>query len=226
MRRGSMKRVLITGASRGIGAAIAQKFPQEGWEILTPTRAEMDLRVPASITAYFETIKHLEIHSLINNAGINVNNPIEKIRENDLRAVMETNVTAPAILCKLITPLMQKQGYGRIVNISSIWGVISKEGRAAYSMSKNALNGLTNALAVELGASGILVNSVCPGFTKTELTDRTVPKDEQQRLSAEIPLRRFAEPSEIAEIVYFLGSDKNTYITGQKIVIDGGFTVK
>jgi len=118
---------------------------------------------------------------------------------------------------------MKTRGGGRIVTFSSIWGMRSKEYRPLYSMTKFGVNGMTRALARELGPSGILLNCVAPGYVLTEMTAKNVPPDEQKRLCAEIPLRRMAQPSEIAKTVAFLLSADNTYITGQTIVIDGGF---
>ena len=119
---------------------------------------------------------------------------------------------------------MALRGGGRIVNISSIFGIVSKEGRSLYSSTKFGINGLTKALAVELGPENILVNSICPGYTDTELTKKNVSEADKKALIPRIPLRRFAKPEEIASVAAFLVSDKNAYITGQTIVVDGGFS--
>jgi 3-oxoacyl-[acyl-carrier protein] reductase len=112
------------------------------------------------------------------------------------------------------------------VNVGSIWAVVSKKGRGLYSAVKNGLHGITNTLALELGEYNVLVNTVCPGFTLTELTKKNNAATEIQQISDKIPLKRMAKPEEIAEFIFFLCSDNNTYITGQKICIDGGFTVQ
>jgi len=122
-----------------------------------------------------------------------------------------------------VSRLMKKLNYGRIINIASIWSVISKPGRSIYSATKAGLVGMTKAAAAELGDWGILVNSVSPGFTMTELTKKSLSGSEIKDLSAQIPLKRFALPEEISKLVLFLASDLNGYITGQNIVIDGGF---
>ena len=111
-----------------------------------------------------------------------------------------------------------------IVNIASIWAIVSKSGRCVYSATKNGIHGVTNTLAVELAEYNILVNTVCPGFTLTEMTKKNNTEAEVAAISSDIPMKRMAEPREIAEVVYFLGSDKNTYLTGQKIAVDGGYT--
>lgn len=221
-----MRTVLITGASRGIGKAIFERFAEEGYRILAPTRAEMDLGDPASVDAYIRHNLDTGVDAIVNCAGINPLAAIGNILDSDFDRTMQINVKAPMKLIQGFADGMKERRYGRIVNISSIWGIVSKEKRTTYSISKNGIHGLTNALAVELGEYGILVNSVCPGYTNTELTKQNVPESEAAEICKTIPLRRFAEPSEIAELVYFLGSDRNSYITGQKIAIDGGFVAR
>ena len=221
-----MKRtVFITGASRGIGLATARKFSSEGYTVIAPTRDEMDLSSSKSIEHYFQSNK-LEVDCIVNNAGINPLAEIENMSDSDLEETISVNLVAPALIARALVPSMKDGCYGRIVNISSIWGVVSKAKRTIYSITKNGLHGLTNTLAVELGSYNILVNTVCPGYTNTELTKKNVSAEEANTLAADIPVGRFAEPDEIASLVYFLGSEQNTYITGQKIVIDGGFTVR
>jgi 3-oxoacyl-[acyl-carrier protein] reductase len=119
----------------------------------------------------------------------------------------------------------QKTG-GKILNISSIFGVVSKEKRNAYSASKTGLIGLTRSSALDLAQYNILVNALCPGFTMTELTKSVLSKADMDKLRADVPLQRFAEVDEIARAGLFLCSDQNTYITGQTLVVDGGFTIR
>lgn len=221
-----MQSVLITGASRGIGKAIFEKFTSEGYCVVAPTREQLDLSEPSSIDDFVEKNKDMPIDIIVNCAAINPIAYIEDIEDSDFDKTMQVNIKAPLKLIQGFVGGMKSRGYGRIVNISSIWGVVSKEKRTTYSVSKNGIHGISNALAVELGEYNILINSVCPGFTNTELTLQNVSPIEATKLCEQIPLGRFAEPSEIAELVFFLGSSKNTYITGQKIVIDGGFVAK
>ena len=119
---------------------------------------------------------------------------------------------------------MKKNKYGRIVNISSIWGTKTKERRAAYTTSKSAINGLTKTMSVELARYNVLVNTVSPGFTMTEMTEKILTKGEKVALISQVPVRRFATVSEISKAVMFLASDLNTYITGQDLKVDGGFS--
>lgn len=220
-----MKTLFITGGSKGIGAAIAIQFKNKGYKVIMPSRQEMNLLSPESIAEYFKK-NNLVVDCLVNNAGINPLAEIQKIKDSDLIDTIHVNLIAPLLITRALVGGMKKKGGGRIINIGSIWGIVSKEKRCVYSMTKNGIHGLTNTLAVELGKHNILVNTVCPGYTNTELTKQNVPMREARKIFKDIPLGRFAEPKEIATLVYFLGSEENTYITGQKLIIDGGFTVK
>jgi 3-oxoacyl-[acyl-carrier protein] reductase len=119
---------------------------------------------------------------------------------------------------------MQARKYGRIVNVASVWSVLTKPGRAMYSAAKTGLAGLTRTMAAEWGADEVLANAISPGFTRTELTASTNTPEELERIAAQIPMQRLAEPAEIARVVRFLAGPENTYLTGQNIVVDGGFT--
>ena len=141
-------------------------------------------------------------------------------------SMMQINLMSPIRILRGFAANMKKQKYGRIVNIGSVWAVVSKPGRCIYSATKNGIHGVTNTLAVELAPDNILVNTVCPGFTLTELTYKNNTPEQIESISADIPMQRMAQPNEIAELIYFLGSEANTYITGQKITIDGGYTSK
>lgn len=214
--------VLITGASKGIGKAIADLLiEQKLYNVLTPSHDDLNLSDRESIKTY--CLKHPKIDILINNAGINILGSVDSIGDDDIDTMLGTNLIGPITLIREIVPSMKAAGSGKIVNISSIWGIRSKENRTLYSATKFALNGVTKALSRELGEYNILVNSVCPGYVNTELTQKNVPQEEQVKIKATIPLGRFAEPGEIAQTVAFLISSNNTYITGQTIIIDGGF---
>lgn len=222
-----MRRVLITGGSRGIGKAIAEKFKKEGYEVTTPSRRELDLADPISIEKYIMQQRYQECFDvIINNAGCNDIHLVEDITDEELYEMMNVNLIAPIRLIRGLVAPMKEKRYGRIVNIASIWAVVSKAGRCVYSATKNGIHGVTNTLAVELAQYNILVNTVCPGFTLTELTRKNNTEEEIAQISADIPMGRMAQPEEIAQVVYFLASGENTYLTGQKIVVDGGFTGK
>jgi 3-oxoacyl-[acyl-carrier protein] reductase len=223
-----MDTVLITGASRGIGKATKEIYEKNGWEVIAPTRSEMDLSDPESVIGYCDDLikKDIKISAIVNNAGINEINEIDNVPYDEMRLMLQVDLESPIIILNKLIPLMKAQERGRIVNIGSIWAVVSKPGRAMYSAAKNGMHGITNALALELGPHGILVNTVCPGFTLTELTRKNNTDDGIASISAGIPVRRMAEPEEIGKLIYFLGSFENTYITGQKIAIDGGYSVQ
>ena len=159
------------------------------------------------------------------NAGINRNNPLDKISIEDFDMLTTVNFRAPFLVSQAVARVMVKANYGRIVNIASIWGVITRARRLAYTSTKSGLVGMTRTLAVDLAPHNVLVNAVSPGFTLTELTRTTVPAEELEQLAAQVPLQRFAQPEEIAKVVLFLASDLHTYITGQNIVADGGFVI-
>ena len=221
-----MRTLFITGGSRGIGAATAEKFRENGYKVIMPSRGEMDLSSPESIKAYFQKNCRLKVDCIVNNAAINPLAAVDELTDKDIFETININLTAPLMVVRALVGQMKKSKYGRIVNIGSIWGVVSKEKRTVYSMTKNGIHGLTNTLAVELGKYNILANTVCPGYTNTELTKKNISAAEAGKIKNEIPLGRFADPDEIAGLIYFLGSEQNTYITGQKIAIEGGFTVK
>lgn len=219
-----MRKVLITGGSRGIGKAIAERFEEGGYQVVTPSRQEMDLADSESINRYTEIHKDEYYDVIVNNAGINDVNLIEDITDIELSNMMQVNLIAPIMLLRAFTGKMKEHHYGRIINIASIWAVVSKDGRCVYSATKNGIHGVTTTLSVELAPYNILVNTVCPGFTMTDLTKKNNSPEAIDQIAKEIPIGRMAEPNEIAEVVFFLGNETNTYLTGQKIVVDGGFT--
>jgi 3-oxoacyl-[acyl-carrier protein] reductase len=163
------------------------------------------------------------IDVLINNAGTNFISTIDQVSPENLDSLLSINLRAPLLLCKSVSFNMKNNSYGRIVNIASIWSVITKPGRAMYTATKTGLVGLTKAAAMDLAPYGILVNAVSPGFVNTELTAATLSGEEREQFSRQVPLGRFAEPEEIAKTVLFLSSGLNTYITGQNLVVDGGY---
>ena len=215
------KYVLLTGGSRGIGKAILDEIKND-YIVLAPSRDELDLSSLKSIDKYFEN--NINIDILINNAGINIIKEIDSILNEDIEKINQINLVAPLKLIQHVSKNMKKNNFGKIINISSIWGIRSKEKRTLYSGTKFGIIGQTKALSRELGEYNILINALCPGFTATELTMNSLSKDELEDITSQIPLQRLAQPKEIAKSVKFLISEDNSYITGQTIVIDGGFT--
>lgn len=217
--------VLLTGASRGIGKAIFEKLDNEGYQVIAPTRKELDLADKDSVKKYIENIKNKQIDILINNAGVNWPGNTGELTDDNIEDTIEINLISPIRLINSVANGMKKRKWGRIVNISSIFGIVARERQILYCATKHGLNGLTNALALELGPYNILVNSICPGFTDTELTKRN-SRQKNDSITDSIPLGRFADPSEIAQLVSFVISEKNTYMNGSVIVIDGGFCAR
>ena len=217
------RRALVTGAGRGIGRAIADAFRAQGATVLAPSRAELDLLSNASIDAYCTALAE-PVDVRVNNAGINPLGSAQEFTDADLAATLQVNLAAPMRLARALTPAMARRGWGRVVNVSSIWSGVAKARRFVYAATKSGLNGMTRALAVELAGAGVLVNAVAPGFVNTELTAKNNSPEELARIAELIPVRRLAEPAEIAEVVAFLCSGKNGYLTGQTLFVDGGFT--
>lgn len=231
------KTAFVTGATRGIGRAIALALHDAGARIVgtgtAPAPADAwpledyvcsDFRTLSGIRACADSVKQVAPDILVNNAGINRIAPFADVALEDFLEVQQVNVVAPFLLCQAAIPGMRARKWGRILNIGSVWGKLSKPQRASYSASKFALDGMTVALAVEHAADGILANCVSPGFTDTELTRRVLGDSGIARMLESVPIGRMADVGEIARYVAWLASPANTYVTGQNLMIDGGFT--
>jgi 3-oxoacyl-[acyl-carrier protein] reductase len=214
-------RVLVTGGTRGIGAAIAERYRADGHDVVAPPRADLELADASAVAAYAGSIGPVDV--LINNAAEHRPAPIGEIGLDEFSRSLGVNVVAPFLLIRTLGTGMAERGFGRIVNIGSVYGIVSKPKRSMYTTGKAALHGLTTAAAVEFGPRGVLVNAVCPGFVDTDLTRQNNTPEDIARLTASVPLGRLATVAEIADFVVYLGSERNTYITGQSIPIDGGF---
>jgi len=238
--------VVVTGATRGIGKAMAIAYAQAGADlIVTGTKAsagdgyipairaagrtepryvEVDFDDSSSTDAFLRVLSDLpRLDVLVNNAGINRINMVCDVSRSEYESVMNVNLHGPYRCCQVAARRMVESGYGRILNVASIWSVITKPGRSVYAVSKTGLLGLTRTLAVEVASRGVMVNALSPGFTLTELTQSTLSQDEIGILSDQVPAQRFAAPEEMAQVALFLTSDTNSYLTGQNIVVDGGF---
>jgi 3-oxoacyl-[acyl-carrier protein] reductase len=214
----------VTGASRGIGRAVATRFEAQGAHVLTPTRRELDLADRSAPERYLSHIDR-PIDILVNVAGVNFLAGLPETTDDLLSTTLEVNLAGPMRLARAIVPGMAERGWGRVVNVSSIWGVVAKERRLPYTVSKTGLNGLTRALAVEFGPGGVLVNAVAPGFVMTEMTAQNNTPAELETIARGLPLRRMAQPEEIAELIAFLASSRNSFMTGQVVVCDGGYSI-
>jgi len=227
---------VVTGASKGIGYAIAERLVKDGLEVIaTGTRKngkhpigssyyQVNFLDDESVNNFLKYLKKKPINILVNNAGINKIGKFSSIDINDFDRILRVNLRVPFQICQTVIPYMEKEKWGRIVNITSIFGNISKEYRASYSSSKFGLDGMTVALAAEVSEKGILANSVAPGFIDTDLTRDVWGEEGVSNLKGKIPIKRLGQVTEIASFVSWLVSSENTYITGQNLMIDGGFS--
>ena len=239
------KVVLVTGGTRGIGKSIVKYFLLSGAKVLaTGTNFEyikklnsqnenkfliyvqLDLNDSENVNNFISTqLANHNIDILINNAGVNIVTVASEILEKDFDKVQKINVNGPFLLAKAFGKKMVERKWGRIVNIASIWSVVTRSGRLSYSASKMALLGINKTLAVEWAQHNVLVNCISPGFTLTELTKSTNTQEELKKIKNKIPQKRMANPEDIAKGVLFISSELNSYIVGQNIIIDGGYTV-
>ncbi|ACM60257.1 3-oxoacyl-[acyl-carrier-protein] reductase [Caldicellulosiruptor bescii] len=239
------KVALITGASRGIGRAIALKFAQNGANVVinyssSQSQAEnlkeeiekigtktmiikCDVSNPDEVNQMFSQVENEfgRLDILVNNAGITKDGLILRINEEDFDKVISINLKGAFLCARAAAKMMVKQRFGNIINISSVVGIAGNVGQANYAASKAGIIGLTKSLAKELASRNIRVNAIAPGFIKTDMTEVLSDKVKEAMLSS-IPLGRFGEADEIANVALFLASSLSSYITGQVIVVDGG----
>ncbi|CAN7283485.1 3-oxoacyl-ACP reductase FabG [Variovorax sp. LjRoot290] len=233
---------LVTGASRGIGAAIALELAQRGLMVIgTGTTEEGANRISAALAAHGgrgcaldvndgpavealvdEIVKtYGAIHVLVNNAGITRDMLAMRLKDEDWDAVLDTNLKAVFRLSRAVIRPMMKQRYGRIVSITSVVGASGNAGQANYAAAKAGVAGMTRALARELGSRSITVNCVAPGFIETDMT-ASLPEAQQQALLSQIPLGHLGKPADIAHAVAYLASPQASYVTGQELHVNGG----
>ena len=241
------KTALITGATRGIGLAIARAFLSAGADlILTGTQEAgknlidkrlqklnddqiieyiaVDFGNEESFDSFLDTLKSKErIDICINNAGTNHIKKIEDISFEDIQNLHKINLYAPFLILSIVLEKMKKNGWGRVVNIGSLWSKLSREGRSLYSSSKYGLMGLTVTAALEYAPFNVLVNMVSPGFVWTDLSKAMLKPQEKRDIENKIPIGKFAKSEDIANPVLYLCSELNSYITGQNIIVDGGY---
>ncbi|RZL01226.1 MAG: 3-oxoacyl-ACP reductase FabG [Rubrivivax sp.] len=243
MSESSKQVALVTGASRGIGRAIAVALGQLGYTVLGTATTEsgaqsisealngfqgsqglvLDVTDAAAVDAAIDGIlkAHGALHVLVNNAGITRDNLSMRMKDDDWDAVLDTNLKAVFRMSRAVMRPMMKQRHGRIINITSVVGAMGNAGQANYAAAKAGVAGMTRALARELGSRNITVNCVAPGFIDTDMT-RALTEEQQATLKAQIPLGRLGQPEDIAEAVAFLASSQASYITGTEIHVNGG----
>jgi len=241
----SGKVALVTGSARGIGRSIAEAFSAEGAIVVVNdvgndagaretlaaitgsggngTVEMFDVSEAAQVDAGVKNIlaAHGRIDVLVNNAGITRDNLLLRMSEEEFDAVIRVNLKGTYLMTKTVTRHMMKQRSGKVVNISSVVGMMGNAGQSNYAAAKAGILGFTKAIARELAPRNITVNAIAPGFIRTAMT-AGLPEAVQKTFLAQIPLGRFAEPQEVAELALFLASDASSYITGQVIGINGG----
>lgn len=238
------KVAFVTGASRGIGRAIATLFARKGLKVICASRSRKDLDavvkdiegrggeamvMPLDVSDFsaFESgirqgIEEFgAIHILANNAGIVRDRLILRMRDDDWDDVLNVNLKGCFNGIKAVAPIMIRNRYGRIINITSLVGISGNAGQANYAASKAGIIGLTKSAAKELAPRSITVNAVAPGFISTDMTEQ-LPDKVKEQLVNQIPLKRIGTPDEVASLVLFLASDEARYITGQTVSINGG----
>lgn len=243
------KVVLVTGASRGIGRAIALELAREGASIVvnyagSKDRAEKtateikdlgseaftfqcdvsnETDVQSMVKATIEKFGHLDM--VVNNAGITRDGLLVRLKEKDWDSVLDTNLKGVFLVTKAALRPMMRQRQGKIINIASVVGILGNASQANYVAAKSGVIGLTKATAREVASRGITVNAVAPGFIVTEMTDE-LPEQVKEKMKNDIPLGRPGTPEDVAKVVKFLASDDSNYMTGQTLSIDGGMAMQ
>jgi 3-oxoacyl-[acyl-carrier protein] reductase len=230
------KLALVTGASKGIGLAIAEELARAGAEVVVGYRSgqaeaeelaariggravQADVSTPEDARRLVDEAGDVDV--LVNNAGLTRDGLLARMSDDDWRTVIETNLSSVFYTCRAVTRPMMKKRHGSIVNISSIVGVHGNWGQTNYAASKAGIIGFTKSLARELGSRNIRANVVAPGYVKSQLTD-VLPEEATKAMVDNTPLGRIAQPSEIAGAVRFLASDEASFITGDVLLVDGG----
>lgn len=234
-----MRHIVITGGSRGIGAAVVRRFTENGdrvWflyekndqaaEVVARKTGAQAIRCDVAdeeqVAAAFAQIPQVDV--LINNAGIADYDPINWVEPARFRRIMDVNVTGAYLCIRAALPSMLQRQQGAIVNTSSMWGLVGASCEAAYSASKAAVIGLTKALAKELGPSGIRVNAVAPGVIVTDMVNNVSPET-LESLRQDTPLEKLGAPGQVADAIFYLASDQAAFITGEVLNVSGGFVI-
>ena len=242
------KTIFITGGSRGIGKEIALKFAENGYNIVTnyvsdktdveglkkkfEEKGIKSLIIKADVTNSDEieslvkkAIEEFEsIDVLVNNAGITKDNLLMRMSEEEFSKVIDVNLKGTYIVTKIVSKYMMKKRKGNIINLSSVVGVVGNAGQCNYSASKAGIIGFTKSIAKELASRNIRANAVAPGFIETDMT-AVLGENVKENIYNQIPLKRMGKAKEVANLVYFLGTEESSYITGQVISVDGGMTM-
>lgn len=242
-----MKTILITGASGGIGSEIASTFANSNNRLILVYHSNLkeikalkqklfhkcelyvykcNLADDAQLKAMIDDViaKYKKIDILINCAGISLFKQIQDVTDEDYHAVVDANLKSTVMTTSYVAKHMISEKYGKIINISSMWGVVGSSMESVYSASKGAINAFTLSLAKELGPSNITVNAICPGLIDTKM-NKSLTEETIKSIVEDTPMQRIGTPSDVANLVKFLCNDKSNFITGQIIMVDGGYTL-
>lgn len=244
------KVALVTGGSKGLGKAMARGFAEAGADVFISSRHEDQLKAAlddildgtgrrggycVTDMSKRDQVEHLakeavrqmgKVDILINNAGTNAPQPIDEITDETWDMLMETNLNSVMVLTRALVPPMRQRKWGRIIHISSIFGVVSKEARNGYSVTKSALIGLSKASALDLGEDGVTVNVIAPGPFLTDLPLSMLTDEQQAQFAKMTALNRWGKPVELVGPALMLASDAGSYITGTTLMVDGGYTAR
>lgn len=221
-----MKNVYITGSSRGIGKSIKEKFDSNNWNTNDHDSKILDLENSDDVVSFYkDEFSKNPPNSLILNASDNKNILFDQLNQESIDSTIKINLTSTIYIIQNALENMIHNKFGRIVLIGSIWSKNTRPSKSIYSITKSSLAGLCSTLTIEYAQYNILTNILSPGFVETEMTANNLSEKDKEEFIKRIPQKRFAKPSEIADLAYFMGSDQNTYITGQEIFVDGGFRV-
>ena len=217
-------KALVVGGTGGIGSAIVSYFTKLKFDVTSTSTSDFDLKHESQVIDWLSNYNSIP-EILVCNAGINNPNLIYDQNQTELREILEVNFFSHSYILKHFAKKMSEKSYGRIVVISSAYAHRFREGRSAYSASKSALEAYSKTLALECAKSNVLINCVAPGFLKTPLTLKNNDEQKISEIRSQIPIGRLGEVEEIVDLIGYLSSVKNTYITGQTIDIDGGFSL-
>lgn len=232
-----MKTVLITGGISGLGKSIAEQYILNGYKVFVTSHSfsisssnviliPLDLTSSSSIIEFINTAEKIidKLDVFISNAGVLIPETISEMKLVSLEKMIAINLSSPLLLTQWVCKKMRRDGH--ILFVSSIASIVSKPTSVTYSAVKSAITGIVKSLALDLSSRNILVNSISPGPIDSDMVNRLVPENERANIVNSIPLKRLAKPDEIAKVIYFLCSKDNTYLTGQNVIVDGGFTCR
>lgn len=226
LAHGNNLNAIVTGGTKGIGLAITNLLRENNWNVRSLSSNDFDLRNPNDFSEWVQASDTTVPNLIVCNAGINNPKSITEQSEKEFQEINQTNFLSNMALIKHFVPRMiQNNIKGKVIFISSAFASKSKFGRSAYSASKAAMESFIRSCAIEYANDGILFNSIAPGFIETNMTRKNNTAEEINEISKRIPLQRLGTPDEVATLVVYLGGSQNSYITGQTINIDGGFSI-